>query len=95
MDKPFDSIYTQLGEYREGYLGITGAEFEDRIELHITDGLGNFSIVKIKIKDGALADPFTSQSAWVEIERYKPDQEDYDRPEQSLELFLFDVRSIE
>jgi hypothetical protein len=99
-EKPFDGIGTDIGPYREGYLGVASAEFDDRIEFYITDGLGNYSVVKIKLKDGAQADPFCAKSAWVEVERYKPDQfedpeKDYAHPEQSVELFLFDVRSIE
>ncbi len=95
MDKPFKDIVTQLGEYRTGRIDVVSKEFDDRIEFYLTDGLGNFSVIKIKVKDGAQVDPFTSQSAWVEIERYKPDQEEYKHPKESLELFLFDVRSIE
>ncbi len=95
MSGPFDDILTQLGEYRTGHLDISSKEFDDRVELHITDGLGNYSVVKVKIKDGAQLDPYTSQSTWVEIERYKPDQEEYNHPRQSLELFLFDVRAID
>ena len=95
MDKSFDNIGTSLGQYRTGGLDIVSAEFDDRVELYITDGLGNYSVVKIKIKEGAQADPFCAKSAWVAVERYEPDQEEYKHPKQSNELFLFDVRSIE
>ncbi|HEC65114.1 MAG TPA: hypothetical protein ENI23_07470 [bacterium] len=91
MEKPFDNIGTTLGEYREGHLDIASAEFDDRVELYITDGLGNYSVVRVKIKKG---------EAHLEIERYKPDlMEDKEfeqkKNKSSVEFILFEIRSID
>lgn len=91
MDKPFDRIGTTLGVYREGHLDIASAEFNDRVELYITDGLGNYSVVKVKMNKG---------EARVEVERYKPDleeNEEFERKENknSVEFILFEIRSID
>lgn len=91
MDQPFDNIGTTLGEYRTGHLDIASAEFDDRVEFYITDGLGNYSVVKIKIK---------KDEARLEIERYTPDLMEDEEFEQkknksSLEFVLFEIRSID
>lgn len=91
MDKSCDCISTTLGEYRKGHLDITSIESDDRVELHITDGLGNYSVVKVKMKKG---------EARLEVVRYAPDlMEDKEfeqrKNKNSVEFTLFQIRSID
>lgn len=62
-------------------------EYEDAIEFRLTEGLGNFSVVRIFIDD--------NDEARVVVERFTPDQENYDVPEESLELLLFGIRTLD
>ena len=62
-------------------------EYEDSLDFHLTEGLGNFSTVRIFIND--------DDEAMVKVQKFAPDQEDYDTPNQSMEFFLFRVRTLD
>ena len=69
------------------HLHITSWErFDDKIEFHLTEGLGNYSVIRIFLTD--------KDEARVEIERFAPDQE-YDIVDHTVGLFLFGVRTLD
>lgn len=69
------------------HLDVTISQYKDRVEIHLTEGLGNYSAIRIFIND--------DDEARVEVQRFDPDQEEYDVPEESIGLLLFGVRTVD